>query len=88
MVSQFTWGSTFGQKYEKINQLLIRLAVDLNVDLWTLDAVMWGVLPRVEQPRIAPRPTATATSPESAATLKQDIIILDEYYHLTKGDPR
>lgn len=37
----FTSGASDGQKYEAINSVLIQLARDLNVDLWTLDALWW-----------------------------------------------
>jgi len=45
----FPSGSTAGQKYERINQLLNQLAKDLSVDLWTLDALMWGALPEKQR---------------------------------------
>ena len=40
---------TPGQQYEQINQLLLQLAADLGIDLWTLDALMWGLLPEDEE---------------------------------------
>lgn len=40
----FSRGSLSGEKYEIINQLLNHLAMDLGIDLWTLDALMWGVV--------------------------------------------
>jgi hypothetical protein len=46
---EFVRGRTPGQQYEKINTLLIKLASDLGIDLWTLDALMWGVLPEDEE---------------------------------------
>jgi hypothetical protein len=42
----FPRGSHSGEKYEIINQQLNRLAKDLDIDLWTLDALMWSVIPR------------------------------------------
>lgn len=42
---EFVKGRTPGQQYETINKLLVRCAEDLKIDLWTLDALMWGVLP-------------------------------------------
>lgn len=41
----FVRGRTPGQQYEQINRLLVQIAGDLGIDLWTLDALMWGVLP-------------------------------------------
>jgi len=37
----FTHGASEGEKYEIINTVLLQLARDLNVDLWTLDALWW-----------------------------------------------
>lgn len=34
-------GVTEGEKYERINRLLLRLAEALEIDLWTLDALWW-----------------------------------------------
>lgn len=48
----FVRGRTPGQQYEQINQLLLQLAGDLGVDLWTLDALMWGVLPEDEEEQV------------------------------------
>lgn len=38
---QFEWGATIGERYHLINLTLLRLANDLQVDLWTLDALWW-----------------------------------------------
>ncbi len=38
---KYEWGNSFGKKYEKLNQILLDLAQDLNVDMWTLDALWW-----------------------------------------------
>jgi hypothetical protein len=45
-------GSTQGYTYERVNKLLERLAHDLDTHLWSLDALLWGVLPPSEQPVI------------------------------------
>jgi hypothetical protein len=37
----FNHGTGSGQKYEAVNQLLNELAKDLQIDLWTLDALFW-----------------------------------------------
>ena len=46
---EFVRGRTSGKQYEEINKLLKRLSSDLGVDLWTLDALMWGLLPEDEE---------------------------------------
>lgn len=43
---EFQAGSNLGKKYEEINNLLLKLAKDLEIDLWTLDALMWAVIPK------------------------------------------
>jgi hypothetical protein len=45
---EFVKGKTPGQQYEDLNQLLKRMSSDLKIDLWTLDALMWGILPEDE----------------------------------------
>ena len=40
----FDRGATMGQKYVQINRILNELARNLGVDLWTLDALTWGVI--------------------------------------------
>lgn len=35
---------TIGERYERINDLLLRFARDVGADLWTLDALWWRVL--------------------------------------------
>lgn len=37
----FERGSSMGQRYELLNQVLVELAQDLEVDLWTLDSLLW-----------------------------------------------
>ena len=37
-------GEGVGKRYEKINNLLVRLSSDMGIDLWTLDAVWWFLL--------------------------------------------
>jgi hypothetical protein len=46
---EFVRGKTPGQQYEHLNQLLKQMSGDLGIDLWTLDALMWGILPEEEQ---------------------------------------
>jgi hypothetical protein len=40
----FERGGDIGRRYEKINNLLVRLSSDLEIDLWTLDALWWSLL--------------------------------------------
>lgn len=40
----FERGTTAGQKYARINQILLRLRDALDTNLWTLDALWWAVM--------------------------------------------
>jgi len=40
----FARGTSFGAKYETINETLNKLASALEIDLWTLDALWWHIL--------------------------------------------
>jgi len=40
---EFERGATMGQQYERINAVLNDLARDLGTDLWTIDALWWGL---------------------------------------------
>jgi hypothetical protein len=54
----FEKGEGVGGRYEKINGLLLRIASDIGIDLWTLDALWWFVL---EPGRLAEAPSGTIT---------------------------
>ena len=58
----FDRGASFGQRYARVNELLVRLAGELDIDLWALDALLWfaqqeeedhGVFPPVEPTTVA-----------------------------------
>lgn len=40
----FERGTSIGERYERVNELLLQLAADLETDLWTLDALWWRFL--------------------------------------------
>ena len=59
---QFERGATMGERYVKINQVLVELASELDVDLWTLDFLWWSVESLyVEEGDIEPRPQDVQT---------------------------
>jgi len=39
----FRRGATTGERYVAVNQVLLDLARKLEIDLWTLDAIWWGI---------------------------------------------
>jgi hypothetical protein len=43
-------GAEFGERYELVNEVIHRVAADLQVDLWTLDMLWWRVKPHVLRP--------------------------------------
>ncbi|WP_206238134.1 endonuclease NucS domain-containing protein [Novosphingobium terrae] len=45
LMPTFPRGTSFGAKYAQINEILKRLGHDLNLDLWTLDALWWALQP-------------------------------------------
>jgi hypothetical protein len=57
----FERGEDIGRRYEKINSLLVRLSSDLEIDLWTLDALWWSLL----EPETLP-PLGSETSTQIA----------------------
>lgn len=40
---KFTWGASFGERFELMNDILLRLSKEVGVDLWTLDALFYRV---------------------------------------------
>jgi hypothetical protein len=38
---KFKHGESFGNRYDKVNQILLQLSDALNLDLWTLDSLWW-----------------------------------------------
>ncbi len=58
-----TRGESTGQRYEQVNNVLLRLASDLGIDLWTLDALLWYV---VSVPQERPGEDQDEAEPEDA----------------------
>lgn len=46
---EFDRGTSFGERYVQVNNVLLQLAKDLEVDLWTLDSLYWRLLPENDQ---------------------------------------
>jgi len=45
---EFDRSMTLGKRYDIINDLLRKLSDELGVDLWTLDALFWGIVKKEE----------------------------------------
>jgi len=61
---EFEKGATTGQKYAQLNQLFLRLARALDIDLWTLDWLLWELVREQEQPE-APDVDIPPPTPEA-----------------------
>lgn len=68
---RFERGATFGERYARINDVLLRLADAVDTDLWTLDA-LWGVIDEENQPspnlQFDGEPEGTAGEPNEDAS--------------------
>lgn len=48
LMPDFARGAAFGERFAAINEVLKTLAASLQIDLWTLDALWWNLLPANE----------------------------------------
>jgi hypothetical protein len=61
---EFPRGASLSQKYNTINELMIRLKNDLDTDLWTLDMLWWVIETEPD--------TSSVISPESSDSTEPD----------------
>ncbi|MEI4233718.1 endonuclease NucS domain-containing protein [Roseovarius sp. D22-M7] len=75
LLPQTPRGASFGERYSSVNEVLTSLAQELDVDLWTLDAVWWflhgseedDVSADHDQPVVSPsEPSSKAPSAKTA----------------------
>ena len=45
----FERGVDFATKYSVINEILVKLSIELNVDLWTLDSLWWRINDEIDE---------------------------------------
>lgn len=57
-------GATFGERYAAVNEVLLALALAVEVDLWTLDTLWWFLLSEDDEEKTGDHPT----KPESDST--------------------
>jgi hypothetical protein len=60
---EFRRGASFGERYTIINDILVRLANAVSIDLWTLDAVFW----QLSRPGEIPGTIVTEAAPLAVA---------------------
>lgn len=60
--------ASLGQQYKEINKVLLQLCRDLNVDLWTLDAVLWYAQTQEGRAAIADAPLSNTHHAGSPVT--------------------
>jgi hypothetical protein len=61
---EFERRAPFGDRYEKLNEVLVRLASAVETDLWVLDALWWRLAPEATEGELeaaAPEATTEAT---------------------------
>jgi hypothetical protein len=68
---EFVRAKTPGQQYEQINKLLLQISNDLGIDLWTLDALMWGLIPEEEEIQVKDRKPVEATESVTPSFLSE-----------------
>ncbi len=54
---KFDRGLSFGKRYSRVNEILLRLAKDIEIDLWSLDHLLW--MPLDEKPPVNDGKTET-----------------------------
>jgi hypothetical protein len=76
-------GTDFGQRYERVNETLLRVARSLDVDLWTLDVLWWRVV-HVDSAPTMDDTTVTAP-PEGVMPVNgaegEPVFALERYLH-------
>ena len=55
LLPTFPSRSTLGERYAIVNEVLLQVSAELEIDLWTLDALWWSVVAR-RQPPAGPKP--------------------------------
>ena len=61
----FERGLSMGERYSRINEILLKLGKDLNTDLWTLDALWWKIL-KAYDPELGRSSISNEPSPSMA----------------------
>lgn len=81
LLPSFARGASFGERYEAVNDVLVALAMELNVDLWTLDAIWWylGEDEEAEEVDQSEAPSPETTS--SGASPKTTRFALERHLH-------
>lgn len=63
--------ASFGQRYVAVNEVLLDLSSQLGVDLWTLDALWWQLLPSDEASSASPATTPSQLPSSDGASTGQ-----------------
>jgi hypothetical protein len=81
LLPQTPRGASFGERYAAVNEVLLRLANALDVDLWTLDAVWWFLHSDAEDEETdQPAPT-TPDAPTQPPNTKTARFALERHLH-------
>ena len=75
LVPEFRRGTPIGERYEAVNGVLRDIAAEVNVDLWTLDAIWWALDRETDNGHEPPGPVGPL--PESRSQF-----VLERHLHL------
>ena len=70
---RFERGTSTGQKYDQINQVFLRLAAALNIDLWTLDSLWWELVQQEEEGQTTEDALPVTEAPEQHFRLERHL---------------
>ncbi|WP_109313557.1 endonuclease NucS domain-containing protein [Ruegeria sp. AU67] len=81
LLPQTPRGASFGERYAAVNEVLLRLADVLEVDLWTLDAVWWFLHSDAEDEDPDQPGMAFADEPTGTPNTKTTRFALERHLH-------
>jgi len=83
---EFPRGASFGERYEKINHVLLEVSKELDLDLWTLDMLWWRVS-NTHTPKGISKEGVSGTSEDEGTEITEGVtgsecvFALEKYLH-------
>ncbi len=74
-------GASFGERYAAVNQVLVALAKELNVDLWTLDTIWWYLGGDEDEEDIVHPAVLSPETPTATTNAKTTRFALERHLH-------
>lgn len=81
LLPSFARGASFGERYAAVNDVLVALAMELNVDLWTLDAIWWYLGEDDEAEEVDQSEAPSPETPSLGASPKTTRFALERHLH-------